>query len=120
MKYIYLFLTIIFTVYGQLILKWRMDMKGAMPALFQDKIKYFWDAFLDIWVLSSFASAFIASITWMMTLTKFELSYAYPFMSLSFVLVFLFSAFLFNESVTTSKIVGLLLVIGGLIILAQK
>jgi hypothetical protein len=33
-------------------------------------------------------------------LTKFELSYAYPFMSLAFVLVLLSSALLFHETVT--------------------
>ena len=33
-------------------------------------------------------------------MTKFQLSYAYPFMSLAFVLVMFLSAFFFNEPVT--------------------
>ena len=32
MGYIYIFGCIFFTVYGQLILKWRLSLKGAMPA----------------------------------------------------------------------------------------
>ena len=40
-------------------------------------------------------------------MTKFEISYAYPFMSLSFVLVFGLSIFLFQESVTFAKVAGL-------------
>jgi len=117
--YFYLALTIIFTVYGQLILKWRIGLKGAMPAENLEKLIYFKNAFLDIWVISGFASAFIASIAWMATLTKFDLSYAYPFMSLSFVIVFFLSVLFFQEAITWQKLVGLGLVIGGLIIISK-
>jgi len=41
----------------------------------------------DPLIFSGFASAFIASFFWMAAMTKFELSYAYPFMSRVFVLV---------------------------------
>jgi len=49
-------------------------------------------------------------------MTKLELSFAYPFISLSFVLVFVFSALLFHETVTAPKVVGLLLIIAGIIV----
>jgi multidrug transporter EmrE-like cation transporter len=120
MGYIYIFLTIIFTVYGQLILKWRMNLKGVMPDILPEKITYFFNAFLDLWVISGFLSAFLASLTWMATLTKFELSYAYPFMSLSFVAVFFLSIFLYSEPLTWQKAGGLSLIILGLIVLTQK
>ncbi len=119
MDYIYILLTITFTVYGQLILKWRMNHKGAMPEAFVEKIHYFGNVFLDLWVISGFAAAFIASLAWMATLTKFELSYAYPFMSMSFVLVFFASVFLFNDAVTWQKVTGLILIISGLIVMTH-
>jgi multidrug transporter EmrE-like cation transporter len=56
----------------------------------------------------------------MATLTKFELSYAYPFMSLSFVAVFFLSIFLYSEPLTWQKAGGLSLIILGLIVLTQK
>ena len=46
-------------------------------------------------------------------MTKLELSHAYPFMSLNFVFVIILSSFLFQETVTPSKIVGLGLIILG-------
>ncbi|WP_242135031.1 DMT family transporter [Aestuariivivens marinum] len=119
MGYLYIFLTVLFTVYGQLILKWRINLQGAMPEGLAALTKFWFKLILDPWVLSGLLSAFIASIAWMATLTKFELSYAYPFMSLSFVVVFFMSVLLFNELITIPKVLGLLLVIVGLIILAR-
>ena len=119
MGYFYIFLTLIFTVYGLLVLKWRISLHGTMPEGLADLAKFWLKLIIDPWVLSGLFSAFIASVAWMATLTKFELSYAYPFMSLSFVVVFFMSVLLFNELITLPKVVGLLLVIVGLIILAR-
>jgi multidrug transporter EmrE-like cation transporter len=52
----------------------------------------------------------------MAAMTKFELSYAYPFMSLAFVLVLGLSAVFFQEAITMPKVLGLSLIILGIII----
>lgn len=49
------------------------------------------------WVASCFLAAFLGAWTWMIALTRFDLSYAYPFTSLTFVLILLLSAMLFRE-----------------------
>jgi uncharacterized membrane protein len=89
-----------------------------MPASWPEKAAFFMRLLLDPWVISGFIAAFIASIFWMAALSKFELSFAYPFMSLSFVLVFLFSVFVLNESLSIAKVTGLLFVIAGLMIMS--
>ncbi len=116
--YIYVLLTIILTVYGQLVLKWRMNIKGRLPSAFADKVKFMFNAYLDPWVLSGFGVAFLASITWAMAMTKLQLSQAYPFMSLSYILVFFMSVLIFKESVTAFKIGGYLLIIAGIVLLS--
>lgn len=116
MGYIYIVGCILFTVYGQLVLKWRMNLKGQLPDGLTDKVTFMTQLFLDPWLLSGFASAFIASLFWMASMTKFELSFAYPFMSLSFLLVFFFSIVLFGEPFSWGKLIGLALVVGGLIV----
>ena len=52
-------------------------------------------------------------------MTKFEISYAYPFVSLNYILVLLAGFFLFNESLTLTKIVGSLIVIVGVVLIAK-
>jgi multidrug transporter EmrE-like cation transporter len=58
----------------------------------------------------------LASLTWIAALSKFELSFAYPFMSLSFVLVFALSWYFFGETFTWAKVVGLALIVAGVTI----
>lgn len=116
MGYLYIFGCILFTVYGQLVLKWRMNLKGQLPAEITDKMLFMAKLFLDPWLLSGFGAAFIASLFWMAAMTKFEISFAYPFMSLSFVLVLILSILIFGETFSWGKVVGLLLIVAGIIV----
>jgi multidrug transporter EmrE-like cation transporter len=116
--YVYVLLTILLTVYGQLVLKWRMNMKGQLPSPFSEKVRFMFNAYLDPWVLSGFGVAFLASITWAMAMTKLQLSQAYPFMSLSYIFIFFMSVLIFKESVTAFKIGGYLLIIAGIVLLS--
>lgn len=108
--------TVLFTVYGQIVLKWRVAKVGALPAVFSHKIFFLLSVIWDPWVLSGLVAGFFAFLCWMAALTEFELSYAYPFMSLSFLLVLVLSAILFQEPLTVSKVVGVGLIVAGIII----
>ena len=112
--YLYISGCVIFTVYGQLILKWRMKLKGALPEQLSQKLIFLFKAFLDPFIMTGFLAAIIASIFWMAAMTKFELSFAYPFMSIAFILVLILSVFIFKESFTLGKILGLFLIITGI------
>ncbi|WP_313801722.1 EamA family transporter [Cytobacillus sp.] len=118
--FIYIIGTIVFTVYGQIVLKWRMQIYNELPVNIVEKVIYLIKLLLDPFILSGFISAFIASLFWMVAMTKFEISYAYPFTSLSFVLVFIISIFLFSETVSVGKIIGLLLVVAGVIVTSKS
>ena len=118
--YLYIALTIILTVYGQLVIKWRMNFLGQLPDTFTSKVVFLMKAVFDPYIFSSFFAAFLASLAWMAAVTKFDISYAYPFMSLAFVLVLIFSYILFNESLTVNKVLGLALIIVGIIISSKK
>jgi multidrug transporter EmrE-like cation transporter len=117
--YVYILATILLTVFGQLTLKWRIRSFGPMPDQFIGKFSYFSGLLLDPVILSGFAAAFLASITWMAAMTRFELSYAYPFMSLNFVLVLLLSTTLFGEPVTAAKLAGCALIVVGTFVAAR-
>lgn len=115
-SYFFVLCTISLTVYSQLAIKWGMVKAGRIPENLEEKIWFMVSQFLNPWILSSLISAFLALITWMIVLTKLELSHAYPFMSLAFVLVLFFSHALFNEVLTAPKIIGVLFIIIGIAI----
>ncbi|WP_080963194.1 EamA family transporter [Pseudomonas fluorescens] len=117
--YLYISATIGFTVYGQLILKWRISQLGPLPFEFVDKIKFLVGLLLDPAIFSGFAAAFLASLTWMAAMTKFDLSHAYPFMSLNFVVVLLLSGWFLSEPMTSQKAFGVALIVLGTVIAAR-
>lgn len=119
MGYVYIFLTIVFTVYGQLILKHQVNTLTIMPSgmeLIPFYVKFILTRPL---VLSGFLSAVLASVAWIGALSKFELSYSYPFMSLNFVIVVILSFFLFGENINWFKIIGLSLICLGVLIVSK-
>jgi multidrug transporter EmrE-like cation transporter len=116
MNHLYILLTILFTVYGQIIIKWQVQLAGAFPQDGLDKFHFIIKLLLNPWVMSSFVCAFLAALSWMAAMTKFPLSYAYPFMSLAFVFVMFLSAIFFKEPVTIPKSIGLALIVLGIII----
>ena len=117
--YLYIAATIAFTVYGQLIIKWRVGFYGQMPVESLEKIKFIIAVLLDPWVLTGLAAAFVASFAWIAAMSKFELSHAYPFMSLNFVVVLLLSGWLLNEPMTVSKTGGVILIIIGTMVASR-
>ena len=114
MSYIFVALTILLTVYGQLVLKWQA---GLAPAPADGNlVAYVLGMFLRPWVLSGLMAAFLASACWIAALWRFPLSKIYPFMALNFVIVAVLAAPLFGEALSTPKLVGLGLVVAGLIV----
>jgi len=120
MGYFYIIGTILFTVYGQIAMKARIALYGSLPEPIYGKLVFLFKLIFDPVIFSSLVSAFVASLFWMAAMTKFNISYAYPFMSLSYVLVFIFSAILFKEPITAYKVIGLLFVLVGILISSRS
>lgn len=115
----YVLATLVFTVYGQLTLKWQIGVAGPMPSEGMEKLLFLLRQLLNPWIISGFVSAFLASLAWMAAMTRFDLNYAYPFMSLAFIIVMAFSVLFLGEAVTMSRVIGTLLVMTGLVIIAR-
>jgi multidrug transporter EmrE-like cation transporter len=119
MSYVYLALTVVLTVYGQLVIKWQVLAAGEFPDTVGEQAFFIGRLLANPWVVSALASAFAAAITWMAALTRLDLSHAYPFQSIVFVVVPLASVLMFNEPLTTPKVIGLALIIAGIVIGSQ-
>jgi len=117
--HLYVAATLAFTVYGQLVLKWQIGGAGPLPDSGSQKLMFLLRQLLNPWIISGFASAFLASLAWMAAMTRFDLNYAYPFMSLAFVIVMLFSVLFLGETASFPRLLGTLLVMVGLILIAR-
>jgi drug/metabolite transporter (DMT)-like permease len=101
---------------GKIILKWRLNQFGSLPETLIGKITFMGSALLDVYIIYGLISVFVASIFWMVAITKFKITVAYPFMSLAPALVFLIGVFFLGEAFTRGKVRSLLLIIVGTII----
>jgi len=55
----------------------------------------------------------------MAAMTKFSLNHVYPFIGLNFVLVLLLSGYIFHETITALKVIGMNFVVAGILISSQ-
>jgi multidrug transporter EmrE-like cation transporter len=112
-RYLPLLLSVAFTVLGQIAFKLQMLQAGPLPAGF-----LLIQAFRP-WGFSGVIAGCFAVLFWMAALTRFELSVAYPFSALSFVLMVLLSHWCFRESLTPLKLFGVLLIVGGIVLVGK-
>jgi multidrug transporter EmrE-like cation transporter len=117
--YLWIAATIALTVYGQVAFKWRVSRSAEFPGELGARVEYVLRLAIDPWIVTVCASVLLASVTWWAALRTFDLSYAYPFMSLTFIGVLLLSAPLLDERITLSKVVGLGLIVAGLIVASR-
>ena len=116
-NHLYIFLSVIFAVSSQLIIKWQMSHQD-MSHLNGIYEKFFFAAhmLLNPFIILAVILTLLSGLSWMIAMNRYDISYAYPFTALGFVLIFLFSIFLFQEPVTWQKTVGMLLVVAGIIL----
>ncbi len=118
--YIGISMTIVFTMYSQLIIKWQVNNAGELPLDSFGKLKFLLVLLLNPWVISAIISTFCAGVSWMLAMAKLDLSYAYPFLSLVYAFMMIASVVFFNESLNTNKIIGVFFIMVGIIVLTRN
>lgn len=87
-----------------------LSFKGLLPTL----IKIYMNKFVFIGSLTYALSTLI----WIAVISKIELSYAYPMVSLNFVIVALLSKIFFKEHVSKVRWLSILIIIAGVALLS--
>lgn len=118
--YLYILGTVAFTVYGQIMLKWRIGIYGQLPTSASDKIIFLLKALLDPYIFSGLVAAFIASLFWMAAMTKFDVSFAYPLITAGLTLTTVCMAIvILSEPVSINKVLGVVLIICGVLFMIR-
>ncbi|MEO3715569.1 EamA family transporter [Roseateles flavus] len=115
-SYLFVALTIVLTVYGQLVLKWQMGLHGAAVN---------WTDLWSIarllcrpWIVSAFGAAFLASLCWMAAINRLPISRAYPYMAINFLLVAVLATLLFGEKMDIYRWAGTAIIMLGVVVLS--
>lgn len=67
------------------------------------------------------AGCYVISIAlWLVVLSKVDVSYAYPFLSIGYVLSAVVGYFAFGEAVTPVRIIGIVVICAGVILISRS
>ena len=120
--HLYLAATVATSVYSQMVMKWRISGRFAglkMPEGVWPKVVMLFTVLFDPFVFSGLVATFVSGLCWMATMSKLEISYAYPFTSLGFALVVVLSWLLFGEAMNAWKVAGVVLIMAGIAVASQ-
>ena len=119
-NHFYLFFAISLGIFSQLIIKWKMSSFSFSdyPTMY-DKYYLVISLLINPWIMLCLGLNLASGLTWMIAMTKFELSYAYPFTIIPFVLIYIFSVLIFGETITWQKTVGIFFIAIGVIIVSK-
>jgi multidrug transporter EmrE-like cation transporter len=113
--FIFIAFSTIFGICGQLSLKRGMSRIGASTP----DVSFLAAIIKSPWVVGGLLVYGIGVIFWMLALSYFEISYVYPFASLSYIGIVLGSYFIFRERLNLARLMGIAMIIAGVLIISQ-
>jgi len=76
-----------------------------------------WSVLTTPAILAGFLCFGVSSILWLVIISQWELSYAYPLVALGYVLVIIYGNLFLNEQLNLAKISAMILILAGITIL---
>lgn len=116
---IFILISVLLNVLGQLSLKLGTGHLGVIHFTPQPIAEIF-RIFTNLQILSGLALYACSTVFWIAALSKSDLSYAYPFLSLGYILVILFSYLVLHENLSILRLTGMGFIMLGLIFIAFK
>lgn len=121
MKYIpFILFTVMTNAAAQLLLKHGMNTLNATGFTSDSLVMRAFQIVFNPFVFLGLATFVISMVSHLYVLSKVDLSFAYPFLSLAYVAVAVFAWLLFKEELGTLKIAGIAFICIGTILIAQS
>lgn len=111
---------VLMSAVGQTALKVAVEKSSLKEAIAAGLAPAAMAAFASPYLWGALVIYGISIILWLWVLSETELSLAYPFVSLGFVVTMLFAAGFLNENVTPLRIAGTLLIVAGCVLVARS
>jgi multidrug transporter EmrE-like cation transporter len=125
------FLLIVFSVVlgvgGQIALKYGVGLASSQPSsrIVQSLdpksiLSFLQSAATNKFVILGFALYLVSAVSWLIILSRVDLSFAYPLISIGYIIIVVLSRLIFNEPVTSYRVAGTVLVCAGVFLLLRS
>jgi multidrug transporter EmrE-like cation transporter len=113
-------LSVAISAFAQIALKAGMASASVQRALAGGlRFAALFDVAFNPFVMLGLFLYFSSAAVWLFVLAKVQVSFAYPFVALGFVLTALLGRLFFQDTFSAAKIVGTLLIMGGVVVMAR-
>ncbi len=107
-------------VIGQMMLKQGMTAMGPLALSVESTPGIIWRIVTSPMVIGGLLVYGAGTFFWLVTLSRIELSVAYPFVSLNHVIIFLLAWLVLREAVSPMRAAGVLVICIGMILVARS
>lgn len=112
--------SILLSSFAQIVLKTGMSTPVVLSAIQSgDTFKTVFTIASNLFVIGGLSLYFASAAVWLLVLAKVDVSFAYPFVGLGFIITMLLAFFINGEPLSMTKIIGTLCIAGGVAIIAQ-
>jgi drug/metabolite transporter (DMT)-like permease len=122
MLYALILLSVLLAAVAQLTLKHGMTQvtdRGAVPLDLGQPVETFRRVVTNVSVLGGLGMFVLSAAVWLVVLSRVSLSFAYPFASLTYILILLFDRFVLHDQVTGLRWGGVALIVIGIVLISR-
>lgn len=111
-------LSVLLNCAAQLLIRKGMLIEGEVGI--QSMLSHVGSMLTNLWLWGAMFCYAVSILLWMSVLSKVEVSYAYPFLSVGYVLSAIAGYAFFNENISPIRIVGIVVICIGVILISRS
>ncbi|WP_196593881.1 EamA family transporter [Pectinatus sottacetonis] len=120
MNLILILIGVLLNAIAQLVLKKGMSLIGVVQVDVSSILAMIFKAATNVYIYLGLLCYILSFVVWLMVLSRTEVSYAYPFLSIGYVIAAFVGYFYFGESMTFYKVGGIALICAGVFLLYRS
>jgi len=117
---IYILISVLAGALGQILLKKGMGSMGPLTLSLDQVGGIIWRIATNPYVVIGLLIYVCGTLFWLVALSRVDLSFAYPFASLSYVVMLAASYFLFHEDINSMRLLGTGVICLGVILISRS
>ena len=118
MNIILILLSVLLNCAAQLLIRKGMLIEGEVGM--QNMLSHVGSMITNVWLWGAMICYALSIFVWMSVLSKVEVSYAYPFLSVGYVVSAVAGYALFNENLSPIRIAGIIVICIGVILISRS
>lgn len=118
MNIILILLSVLLNCAAQLLIRKGMLIEGEVGM--QNMLSHAGSMITNVWLWGAMLCYALSIFLWMSVLSKVEVSYAYPFLSVGYVVSAVAGYALFNENLSPIRIAGIIVICIGVILISRS